>query len=123
MLGEPIPVGLQLTDVYTVPHEQFEEEQESSIEPEELFNWAQNSILTIGPAPAGSRLVDANGDPIQGQTANTVKATVYYQIANNPGVKLPESGGPGTTWIYLLGALLVLGTGILLAARWRTRRV
>jgi len=46
----------------------------------------------------------------------TLKLTVY----NTPGTELPNSGGPGTTWIYLLGSLLLLGSGILLAARRRT---
>ena len=41
-------------------------------------------------------------------------------VQNSSGVELPSSGGPGTTWIYLLGSLLLLGSGILLAARRRT---
>ena len=35
------------------------------------------------------------------------------------GVELPSSGGPGTTWIYLLGAMLLLGCGITLIVRRR----
>ena len=42
------------------------------------------------------------------------------QITNTSGAALPSSGGPGTTWIYLLGSLLLLGSGIMLAARRRT---
>lgn len=41
-------------------------------------------------------------------------------IQNTAGYELPSSGGPGTTWIYLLGSLLLIGSGILLAARRRT---
>lgn len=41
-------------------------------------------------------------------------------VQNTSGVELPSSGGPGTTWIYLLGSLLLLGSGIMLAARRRT---
>lgn len=44
--------------------------------------------------------------------------TIY--IANEPGVELPSSGGPGTTWIYLIGSILLLGCGTLLIARRRT---
>ena len=40
-------------------------------------------------------------------------------IPNTPGVELPSAGGPGTTWIYLLGTILLLGCGITLAARRR----
>ena len=41
-------------------------------------------------------------------------------VQNTSGVELPSSGGPGTTWIYLIGCLLFIGCGILLAARRRT---
>ena len=35
------------------------------------------------------------------------------------GVELPSTGGPGTTWIYLLGAILLLGCGVTLIVRRR----
>ncbi len=40
-------------------------------------------------------------------------------VTNQKGVELPESGGPGTTWIYLIGSLLLLGCGIALITRRR----
>lgn len=57
-------------------------------------------------------------------------ATVYYmgkqsstnatfRVSNPPGQELPNAGGPGTTWIYLLGCLLFIGCGVLLVARRR----
>lgn len=42
-------------------------------------------------------------------------------VKNNPGVVLPEAGGPGTTWIYLIGSLLLIGCGIALVTRRRMR--
>lgn len=44
-------------------------------------------------------------------------------IINTPedAVELPETGGVGTTVFYILGALLVLGAGALLAAGRRRR--
>lgn len=53
--------------------------------------------------------------------ANGGRANNGGKIVNkeNYGVELPSSGGPGTTWIYLLGSLLLIGSGILLAARRR----
>ena len=45
---------------------------------------------------------------------------LYYRIVNNPGVELPKAGGPGTTWLYLLGSILVLLSGVVLIARRRT---
>ena len=44
------------------------------------------------------------------------------RISNTPGVELPASGGPGTTWVYLLGTVLLLGGSITLASRRRTHR-
>ena len=42
-------------------------------------------------------------------------------IKNDAGVVLPESGGSGTVWIYLLGSILLLGCGTILVARRRIR--
>lgn len=51
---------------------------------------------------------------------DTTDASVTYKIINTAGVELPASGGPGTTWIYLIGSILLLGCGTLLIARRRT---
>ena len=40
-------------------------------------------------------------------------------VTNQKGTELPESGGPGTTWIYLIGCLLFIGCSVLLVARRR----
>lgn len=40
-------------------------------------------------------------------------------VVNNAGTELPETGGIGTTIFYILGALLVIGCGIVLIARRR----
>lgn len=46
--------------------------------------------------------------------------TGYRIVVNNSsGTELPASGGAGTTWIYLLGFILVLGCGVTLIARRR----
>ena len=54
---------------------------------------------------------------VAGQDADTYQIRVW----NNPGAELPSTGGPGTTWIYLLGTILLLGCGITLIARRRIR--
>ncbi len=41
------------------------------------------------------------------------------KITNTSGVELPEAGGIGTTIFYVLGTILILGCGIVLAARKR----
>jgi LPXTG-motif cell wall-anchored protein len=40
-------------------------------------------------------------------------------IINTPGVELPSTGGIGTTIFYVIGAILVIGAGILLVTRRR----
>ena len=40
-------------------------------------------------------------------------------IVNNAGQQLPSTGGIGTTIFYIVGAILVLGSGILLVTRRR----
>ena len=45
--------------------------------------------------------------------------TDQYKIENTPGAALPHTGGTGTSLNYLLGALLILGGGIMLMARRR----
>ena len=42
-------------------------------------------------------------------------------VQNSSGIELPSAGGPGTTWIYLLGSMLLLGCGIVLVARRRIK--
>lgn len=41
------------------------------------------------------------------------------KITNTQGVELPSTGGIGTTMFYIIGAILVLGAGILLVTRRR----
>ena len=40
-------------------------------------------------------------------------------VGNEPGVALPNTGGPGTRLFTILGSILILGAGVLL---WRRRR-
>lgn len=42
-----------------------------------------------------------------------------YEIENPPGTELPHTGGIGTTIIYIIGTMLVLGCGIYFIARKR----
>ena len=41
------------------------------------------------------------------------------ELVNTKGVELPATGGIGTTIFYVIGAILVLGAGILLVTRRR----
>lgn len=43
------------------------------------------------------------------------------KVKNNSGTLLPDTGGAGTTMIYLVGAVLVLGSGVVLATKRRVK--
>jgi len=43
-------------------------------------------------------------------------------IGNTPGKELPSTGGMGTTLFYLIGAILVIGAGVILVTRKRVEQ-
>ena len=49
----------------------------------------------------------------------TTDTNMTVSVVNQTGTTLPETGGMGTTVIYVLGALLAVGAGILLITRKR----
>lgn len=51
----------------------------------------------------------------------TERADYEAKVINNTGSLLPQTGGMGTTLIYLIGAALVLGSGIVLANKKRAK--
>ena len=57
---------------------------------------------------------------VNGNDDTTYTDLVYDQtVENNAGSVLPSTGGIGTTIFYIVGAILVLGAGILLVTRRR----
>lgn len=60
-------------------------------------------------------VVFTNSDLVKYTAANG------FRYGNEPGPSLPNSGGPGTMWIYLIGSILLIGCSITLIARRRTR--
>lgn len=63
-------------------------------------------------------------NPPEGRTKVTVTtgqtSAVEITVVNKTGTELPSTGGIGTTIFYILGALLVVGCGIILIARRRS---
>lgn len=51
----------------------------------------------------------------------TERADYEAKVLNNTGSLLPQTGGMGTTLIYLIGGALVLGSGIVLANKKRAK--
>ena len=63
-------------------------------------------------------ITEASGEPDANTTYLTPASVV--KIENNTGSNLPSTGGIGTTIFYIVGAILVLGAGILIVAKRRS---
>ena len=71
-------------------------------------------------APLGYNLLkDPVSVTVNGSDADVTTLTVTAQVTNNTGSTLPETGGPGTTTIYIVGGILVAVTAILLITKKR----
>ena len=79
---------------------------------------AEHEILSNDP-----RLTSLTGNTTTGEitfTPNTSNGSLTTDVENKSGAELPETGGMGTTIFYVLGAILVIGAGVLLIVRRRT---
>jgi len=71
--------------------------------------------------------LDENGNTTNTQTEKTTKVNVDIAniaatalvVVNKAGTELPSTGGMGTTIFYVLGAVLVVGAGVLLVTKKR----
>ena len=71
-------------------------------------------------APAGyNRLTEAKDVTVTGSITDATRLSVTAEVANNTGTLLPSTGGMGTTVFYVLGAVLVVGAGVLLVTKKR----
>lgn len=65
-------------------------------------------------------VIDENGKVKVKKGANLEDAT-EVKVENKTGTVLPSTGGAGTTMIYLIGAVLVLGSGVVLVTKRRVK--
>ena len=77
-------------------------------------NEANNKVTYTA---TGASVTNGEVDLTAAQNANQPLATA--QVINQSGTELPSTGGIGTTIFYVIGAILVLGAGILLVTRRR----
>ena len=87
---------------YMTPHELITREQIA----DDPYNWTQ-TINQFVYDSSKEGVVDAS------------KITI--EVLNNPGITLPNTGGPGTNLIYLLGIIFtsLAGTGLMMKRRRR----
>lgn len=84
--------------------------------------------LTETQQPAGyNKLANAikveitNDGKVQVEKPEGLTTVDKVEVENKSGTVLPSTGGAGTTMIYLVGALLVLGSGVVLATKRRVK--
>lgn len=71
-------------------------------------------------APAGYNPLTAPVEvKVAGSSADITKLSVTAEVENKTGTTLPTTGGMGTTIFYVLGAVLVVGAGVLLVTKKR----
>lgn len=75
---------------------------------------SSNTLLTTS-----SFTTTNEGETINKKVTASEHAAAAQTIGNTPGSELPSTGGIGTTLFYIIGAILVLGAGILLVTRRR----
>lgn len=77
---------------------------------------------------SGTRYYDADGNLVKEESSGTAKTVTRnldelnpdaLVIQNDKGVVLPDTGGIGTVIFYVLGSILVIGSGIVLISRRR----
>ena len=74
-------------------------------------------------APDGyNQLTEPHKVTVAGSITDTTKLTAIAKVANSTGTELPSTGGMGTTIFYVLGAVLVVGAGVLLVTKKRMSR-
>lgn len=84
-----------------------------------------NATKTSETTTSKTVYLDENGDPTDEVTETVVKveladiAATAVVVVNKAGTELPSTGGMGTTIFYVLGAVLVVGAGVLLVTKKR----
>ena len=66
------------------------------------------------------KVVITDDGQVQVEKNGAVTNVKRVEVLNKSGTLLPSTGGAGTTMIYLVGALLVLGSGVVLASKRRS---
>lgn len=71
------------------------------------YNKLKNPVTVVIGNDGNVKVDSANADPVK--------------VENKTGTVLPSTGGTGTTMIYLVGAVLVLGSGVVLVTKRRVK--
>ena len=72
-------------------------------------------------APTGYNKLDSRTAATASEATST--AGIDYKIENNKGQELPSTGGMGTTILYVVGSIMVVGAIIFLITKKRVNRI
>lgn len=89
----------------------------NTIDPIEFTVTAEHDTLSDNPT-----LTSLSGNATTGEitfTSSTTEGSLSADVVNNSGTTLPETGGIGTTIFYVVGAVLVIGAGVLFVTKRR----
>ena len=89
------------------------------------YNTIEDQIFTITAThqleaddPTLTALTGTDGAEFR-MTPNTSDGSLTADIKNEQGAELPSTGGIGTTMFYIVGAIMVIGAGVVLISRRR----
>ena len=87
------------------------------------FTGLKNGTYTLEEktVPAGYNKLTDQTIPINATTYDNDNLKKSVTVTNKAGAVLPSTGGMGTTIFYVVGAILVIGAGVLLVVRRRMR--
>ena len=96
----------------------------NSIDPIEFTITADHDIESDNPAlkkinGSTGGTIELVAEPKQEATVDLTAASITSNILNQSGATLPSTGGIGTTIFYIIGAILVIGAGVVLVTRRR----
>lgn len=115
-MQDPIPVTIEATITNEVKVDYEYDADGTQVEVTYYTNKLDSYTVTIGNASTTYTITNSDAtienferDPDSSDS----------ELVNTKGVELPATGGMGTTIFYVIGAILVLGAGILLVTRRR----
>ena len=88
----------------------------------DVFKGLENGVYELieVEAPSGYNLLTTPVEvTVNGSDADPTTLTITSKVENNSGTQLPSTGGIGTTIFYVVGAILVIGAGVVLVTRRR----
>jgi LPXTG-motif cell wall-anchored protein len=100
------------------------------------YNTVANMAFTVTADHDGDsatpKLIDLTGDTTSGMvsytdiskdlTKNLTAGSLTTQVTNRAGSTLPSTGGTGRVLLYVVGAILVVGVGVILVSKKRAQQ-